>query len=79
MERRTFMKEFKFEAVKLVTDRGVAVSQASRDLDIAESVLRRWIREAIAAPLAAFRGNGLQRADMAEIAALKKEVAQLKV
>lgn len=78
MERRKFTKEFKLEAMKLVTDRGVAVAQVSRDLDIAESVLRRWIREAMAAPVAAFPGNGLQRAEMAEIAALKKEVAKLK-
>lgn len=41
MKRRTFSKEFKIEAVRLVTDRGVAVVQASRDLDVAESVLRR--------------------------------------
>ncbi|MFN3279916.1 MAG: transposase, partial [Paracoccus hibiscisoli] len=28
--RRKFTKEFKFEAVKLVTDRGVSVAQAAR-------------------------------------------------
>ena len=36
MVRRKFTKEFKFEAVKLVTERGVAVAQAARDLDLAE-------------------------------------------
>lgn len=41
MTRRKFSREFKIEAVRLVTDRGVAVAQAARDLDIAESVLRR--------------------------------------
>lgn len=49
MKRRRFSKEFKTEAVRLVQGRGVAVVQASRDLDVAESVLRRWIREANAA------------------------------
>ena len=78
MKRRTFSKEFKIEAVRLVQDRGVAVVQASRDLEVAESVLRRWIREANAAPASAFPGNGQQRAELAEIAALKKEVAKLK-
>ena len=43
MPRRVFSREFKLEAVKLVRDRGVAAVQACRDLDIAESVLRRWI------------------------------------
>ena len=78
MVRRKFTKEFKFEAVKLVTERGVAVAQAARDLDLAESVLRRWMREAAAAPVTAFPGNGQQRAELAEIAVLKKEIAKLK-
>jgi transposase len=75
MTRRQFSREFKIEAVRLVTDRGVAVAQAARDLDLAESVLRRWMRELTAAPAAAFPGNGQMRADLAEIAALKKAAA----
>jgi len=78
MPRRKFSREFKVEAVRLVTERGVAVAQAARDLDLAEGQLRRWMRELTAAPQGAFPGNGQQRADMAEIAALKKEVAKLK-
>ena len=46
MQRRIFSREFKHEAVKLVRDRGVSVAQASLDLDLSESVLRRWMREA---------------------------------
>ena len=78
MTRRKFSREFKIEAVRLVTDRGVAVAQAARDLDVAESVLRRWMRELTATPATAFPGNGQMRADLAEIAALKKEVARLR-
>lgn len=78
MTRRKFSREFKTEAVRLVTDRGVAVSQAAHDLDLSESVLRRWMRELSAAPAAAFPGNGQMRADLAEIAALKKEVVRLR-
>ena len=48
MQRRVFSREFKLEAVKLVTERGVAVAQAARDLDVAESVLRRWMRDVAA-------------------------------
>ncbi|MBD3625950.1 MAG: transposase [Rhodobacteraceae bacterium] len=77
MTRRKFSREFKIEAVKLVTERGVSVAQACRDLELAESVLRRW-REATVAPATAFPGNGQQRPELAEIAALKKEVAKLK-
>jgi transposase len=78
MTRRKFSREFKIEAVRLVTDRGVAVAQAARDLDVAESVLRRRMRELTATPTAAFPGNGQMRSDLAEIAALKKEVARLR-
>lgn len=78
MTRRKFSREFKLEAVKLVTERGVTVAQACRDLELAESVLRRWMREGTAAPATAFSGNGQQRADLAEIATLKKEVAKLR-
>ena len=76
--RRKFSHEFKLEAVKLVTERGVAVAQAARDLDVGESVLRRWMQELAEAPASAFPGQSQLRAEQAEIAALKKEVARLK-
>ena len=79
MAKRTFTREFKREAVKLVKDRGVSVSQASRDLDIHVNVLRKWIRDVEADPAQAFPGQGQMRADQAEIAKLKKEVAKLKM
>jgi transposase len=46
MQRRKFSREFKLEAV-LVKDRGVAVAQAARDLDVHENVLRKWGARAI--------------------------------
>jgi putative transposase len=76
MTRRKFSRAFKIEAVKLVTERGVSVARACRDLDLAQSVLRRWMRELTAAPAAAFPGNGQTGAELAEIAALKKEVVR---
>ncbi|MBB4124557.1 transposase [Martelella radicis] len=78
MTRRKFSREFKAEAVRLVTERGVAVAQAARDLDVAESVLRRWMREFSSGRASAFPGNGQMQAELAEIAALKKEMARLK-
>lgn len=78
MTRRKFGRAFKVEAVRLVTYRDVAVAQAARDLDVAESVLRRWMRELTATSATAFPGNGQMRADLAEIAVLKKEVAQMR-
>ncbi len=74
MPGRTFNRGFRIEAVKPVTERSVSVPQASQDLDPAESVLRRWIREAAAAANSAFPGHGQQRAELAGLAALKNEV-----
>ena len=69
--RRTFSREFKLEAVKLVRERGVSAAQACRDLDVAESVLRRWMRELAEASGSGFPGRGQLRAEQAGIAALK--------
>lgn len=40
MERRKFTREFKLEAVKLITERGVKVAQASQDLGVHPTQLR---------------------------------------
>lgn len=77
--RRKFSREFKLEAVKLVTERGVTVAQAGKDLDVHENVLRKWVREMRDEPQEAFPGNGKQKAHDAEIARLRKEVAKLKM
>ena len=45
MTRRVFSREFKREAVHLVTQRGVSVAQAARNLDLHATVLSRWVRE----------------------------------
>ena len=57
MGRRLFSREFKLEAVRLVRDRGVSVVQGSRDLDVGENVLRRWVKECGADPAQAFPGQ----------------------
>jgi transposase len=78
MARRTFTKEFKLEAARLVTERGVAFAQAARDLGIHPNVLRNWVKECAADPQHSFPGHGQMKPEAAEIAALKREVAKLK-
>ena len=56
MQRRKFGREFKVEAVRLIKERGVAVAQAARDLDVHENVLRKWVKELSADPAQAFPG-----------------------
>ena len=78
MGRRTFTREFKLEAVKLVTERGMTKSQAARDLGIHVNVLRKWIEDLEQDAKQAFPGQGKRRADDAEIARLKRELADAK-
>jgi transposase len=58
MERRKFTREFKLEAVRLIKDRGVSIAQASRDLDVHQTVLRNWVRDFGDDPAGAFPGHG---------------------
>lgn len=78
MQRRKFSREYKLEAVRLVRERGVGVAQASRDLDVHENVLRKWVREYGSDPTQAFPGQGQMKPEQLEIERLRKEVAKLK-
>lgn len=78
MERRKFMREFKLEAVKLITERGVKVAQAPRDLGVHGTVLRKWVKDFAGDPQHSFPGYGQMKPEQAEIARLKREVAKLK-
>ena|SRR5579872_6597204 len=77
--RRKFSREFKVEAVKLVTERGVTASQAARDLGMHVNVLRNWVRAHRADPVHAFPGEGQQKPEDAEVTRLRREVARLKM
>ena len=78
MGRRSFSKEFKVEAVRLVRDRGVSIAQASRDLGVHENVIRKWVKEFDGDPCQAFPGHGNMKPEQAEIERLKREVQKLK-
>ena len=78
MRRRKFSREFKIEAVKLVRERGVSVTQAGRDLDVHENVLRKWIKEFGSDPAHAFPGHGQMKPEQLEVERLRREVNKLK-
>jgi transposase len=78
MGKRVFSREFKLEAVRLVRERGVAKSQAARELGIHVNVLRKWIRDYEADPKQAFPGHGQMKPEQAEIAQLRRELARTK-
>jgi transposase-like protein len=75
-KRRSFNEEFKAEAVRLVREGGKSVPQVARDLDLTDSALRNWVRQA-----EVDEGKGpagaLTTAEREEFARLRKEVRQL--
>ena len=78
MERRKFTREFKLEAVKLIRERGVAVTQASRDLGVHQSQLRDWVKKFADDPQHSFPGHGQMKPEQLEIERLRREVQKLK-
>jgi len=44
-KRRNYSKEFKEEAVKLVTEQGYSVAEAGRNLGVNANMLGRWKKE----------------------------------
>ena len=78
MGRRSFSREFKLEAIKLVRERGVSVALAARDLDVHPNVLRKWVRDFEADPQQAFPGQGKMKPEQLELERLRREVRKLK-
>jgi len=78
MGRRSFSREFKIEAVRLVRERGVSVAQAARDLDVHQNVIRKWVKQLEDDPRQAFPGQGHMKPEQAEIERLRREVQKLK-
>jgi transposase len=45
-KRRAFTKEFKAQAVRIVRESGKSVGTVARELDLTETALRSWVRQA---------------------------------
>lgn len=78
MARRSFTREFKLEAVRLVSEHNLSLAQAARDLDLHENTLRRWVRQYRDDPANAFPGTGQMKPEQAEVVRLRNEVRKLK-
>jgi transposase len=76
--RRKYDREFKEEAVKLVTEGGRQVAEVARSLGIHENMLRTWKRRHKEDPAGSFPGKGHQKPQDEELRRLQKENANLK-
>ena len=69
--RRRYSKEFKLDAISLVTEQGYSRAEAAKSLGIGYELLSRWIREYTKDNEDAFRGRGKLRAEQEEIRRLR--------
>ena len=56
--RRTYTRDFKLAAVKLITVQGYSVAEAARSLGVGEALLRNWKQKLEAEGDRAFPGHG---------------------
>ena len=77
--RKKYLKEFKQDAISLVTDQGYTRVEAARNLGIKANMLGRWVKEQQADDGQAFRGNGKLTPEQDEIRKLKTQVKRLEM
>ena len=75
-ERRRYTKPFKEEALRLVSQEGVSLTQVAQDLAINAGMLRRWRADVDVRCSKAFHGHG--HAQDEEVARLKRELGRVK-
>ena len=77
--RKKYTKEFKQDAVRLVTEQGYSRAEAARNLGINATMLGRWVQEFQADEDESFRGNGKRTAEQEELRRLREENRRLKL
>lgn len=69
-QRRMFTAEYKAEVVDLCRSSGKRVGEVARDLDLSETVVRRWIAQS---EMDRGHRTGLTTAERQELTQLRKE------
>ena len=73
--RRKFTDEFKSETVKLIRESGRSVGSVAKELDLTETAVRNWVKEAEATGSADLLGPD----ERAELRRLRKENQELRM
>jgi transposase len=79
MKKNVYSKEFKEEAVKLVLEQGVNITQACTELGVSDSALRKWIGSKRVKGAGAFPGSGNFSPEEQKIRDLEKKVRVLEM
>jgi transposase len=75
-QRRDFTEAYKAQAVRLVRESGKTVSAVARELDLTESALRQWVRDA---DRETRRTGALSSPERKELEQLRTEVKTLRM
>jgi len=74
MERKSYTKEFKLEAAKLVIEQGLKIAQVARDLGVSDYLVSKWVRQVRGDGAEAFPGKGRLHPHDEELKKLQKEL-----
>lgn len=76
---KTYPKEFKLEAVRLMRESGRPASEIATELGIRRNQLYKWAEQLEAKGKTAFQGRGRpKKADQSQVATLKQENERLR-
>lgn len=76
--RKKFDKQFKLEAVKMVTDGGLSKAEVGRRLGVNQTLLGVWVKSFQADGVVAFPGNGKLKPEDEERRRMEREIRDLK-
>ncbi len=76
--RKTYSKEFKLNAVRLITEQGHKASEVARDLGIHENLIYLWKRKYMEDQQESFPGKGKLKSRDEYVRSLEKEVKRLR-
>ena len=78
MARKTYTREFKLQALKMLTDQGLSVAEVARRLGVTEGSVRTWREAAEEHGAAAFPGHGHPTPADDELRRLRAENTRLR-
>jgi transposase len=78
MARKTYTREFKLQALKMLAAQGLSVAEVARRLGIRDNLLRNWKQGAQEQGADAFPGHGHPTPAEDELRTLRAEVHRLR-
>lgn len=79
LPRRTFDKDFKISAVKLMLESGKSIKSIAEELGISENTLFNWKKKYLEDAKNAFPGKGHMKPEQEELRRKDREIARLKM